>query len=220
MSDDSAELSAPSASSEAPPTGELLPPATATTSAFMAPADVPTDAPTDIPTNAPTDAPTATPAPRRRRLRWLWWTAGSLAVTALLGLCAYLVVVSNQWSERVDELTVISEDLGTQVSDQTAARLAAESQAASLQSQLDTATARITELANEEAKATDHEALWINMVDSVFSCADNRQELIDVLTNSRLYFPGKTNAQVEAELVEYCDGIKSEYTDFKAEIGK
>lgn len=161
-----------------------------------------------------------TPGPKRRRLRWLWWTSGSLVVASLAGLCAYLVVVSNQWSDRVDDLTTVSHDLGTQVSDETAARLAAEAKANTLQSQLDTATERITVLADEEANATDHETTWIDLVDAFIDCANGRQDLIDVLTNSRLYFPGETNAQVENDLVGYCDGLVSQYTDFKTEIGK
>lgn len=166
------------------------------------------------------DAAPSTPKHRRRRLRWLWWTAGSVFVASLAGLCAYLVVVAHQWSSRVDELTAISQDLGTQVADQTTARQVADAKASTLQSQLDTSNARITDLANQEANAVDHEGVWINLVDSMISCADSRQELIDVLTNSRLYFPGKTNAQYENEVTAYCDGVKAQYTTYKAEIGK
>ncbi len=162
----------------------------------------------------------APPKRNARRLRWLWWTTGSLIVTSLAGLCAYLAVVANQWSNRVDDLTAISQDLGTQVAEQTAARKTAEANAAALQSQLDTATSRITILANEEANATDHESVWINLVGAMIECSDGRQELINVLTNSRLYFPGQTTAQVESDLTTYCDGLATEYTDFKAEIGK
>lgn len=163
------------------------------------------------------DAPSK---PNGRRLRWLWWTTGSLLAASLAGLCAYLAVVANQWSDRVDDLTSISQDLGTQVSEQTVARKAAEANAAVLKSQLDTATTRITTLANEEANATDHESVWINLVDSFSDCASGRQELIDVLTNPNLQFDGKSKAQVENELTTYCDGLTTEYTDFKAEIGK
>lgn len=188
----------------------------------LSPADASTGASSPTPVDFATTYPGApyTAAPKRRRLRWLWWTSGSLAFVALAGLCAYLVVVSDQWSTRVDELTAISGDLGQQVADQTAARQSAEAAATTIQSQLDTATARITDLANEEANATDHEGVWINLVDSMVECADGRQGLIDVLTNSSLYFPGKTNSQYESELTTYCDGVKADYTDFKTEIGK
>jgi len=143
-----------------------------------------------------------------------------LAFTALVGLSAYLIVVANQWSSRVDELTTISADLGQQVAEQAVALESAQNKAATAQSQLDTATARITDLANEEANATDHEGVWINLVDAMADCADGRQDLIDVLTNSDLYFPGKTNAQYESELTTYCDGVTADYADFKTEIGK
>lgn len=166
--------------------------------------------------NAP-PAPVA--APKHRRTRW-WWIAGTLALVSLAGLCAYLIVVADQWRSRVDDLTEISTSLGQQVADETAARENAEDAASTLQSQLDTATARITDLANEEANATDHEGAWMNLVDAMVDCADGRQDLIDVLTDSRLYFPDKTNAQYERELTTYCDGVTSDYATFKTEIGK
>jgi hypothetical protein len=150
----------------------------------------------------------------------LWWTAGSVFVASLAGLCAYLVVVAHQWSSRVDELTAISQDLGTQVADQTAARQAADAKASTLQSQLDTSKARITDLANQEANAVDHEGVWINLVDSMISCADGRQTLIDALKVPNSRFEGQTKAQVENDLTAYCDEVKTKYTTFKAEIGK
>lgn len=160
------------------------------------------------------------PEPKHRRLRWLWWTTGSIAVASLAGLCAYLAVVAQQWSDRVDDLTTISQDLGTRVSDEAAARQSAEADASTLRSQLDTATARITVLADEEANANDHESVWIDLVDSLIDCSNGRQDLIEVLTNPRLYYPGKTNAQVENELTTYCSTLTTEYGTFKAEIGK
>ena len=205
-----------------PPTGQYAPappvgPAYAPYAARALPA-LPTTAGASGPWSAPPPPPTSTPE-HRRLSRW-WWAAGSLTFAALAGLSAYLIVVSHQWSNRVDDLTAVSESLGEQVADQTMARQSAEADASTLQSQLDTATARITDLANEEANATDHESVWINLVDAMANCADGRQDLIDVLTNSRLYFPNKTNAQYEDEITAYCDGVKSDYADFKTEIGK
>lgn len=180
----------------------------------------PPEAPVGLPQLEPQPQPQPQNQPQRRRLNWLWWTSGSLIVASLAALCVYLVVVSNQWSNRVDDLTSVSQDLGSQLSEETTARLQSEAKAASLQSQLDTATARITVLADEEANATDHETVWINLVDSFIDCANGRQELIEVLNNPRLYFPGKSNTRVEQDLVEYCDGLASDYVDFKTEIGK
>ncbi len=165
------------------------------------------------------DATTPTPPPNRRRLRWVWWTAGSLVVASIVGLCAYLVVVTNQWSDRVDQLTVVSQDLGTQVSQQTTARETAESKSVTLQSQLDMATARITVLADEEANATDHEAVWIDLVDAFIECESGWAEHATVLKGNYRY-TGISTAAAEAELVAYCDGLVTEYTAFKTEIGK
>jgi len=207
MSEDSAAVPTPVSSAQAEPTFTFEPGSPA---AFA----------TDTARQAPPEADAAPSTPKRRRLRWLWWTAGSVFVASLAGLCAYLVVVAHQWSGRVNELTAISQDLGTQVADQTAARQAADAKASTLQSQLDTSKARITDLANQEANAVDHEAVWINLVDSMISCADGRQNLIDALNTPNSYFKGKTKAQVENDLTTYCDGVKAEYTTYKAEIGK
>ena len=207
MSEDSAAVPTPVSSAQAEPTFTFEPGSPA---AFA----------TDTARQAPPEADAAPSTPKRRRLRWLWWTAGSVFVASLAGLCAYLAVVAHQWSSRVDELAAISQDLGTQVADQTAARQAADAKASTLQSQLDTSKARITDLANQEANAVDHEAVWINLVDSLISCADGRQNLIDALNTPNSYFKGKTKAQVENDLTTYCDGVKAEYTTYKAEIGK
>ncbi len=170
---------------------------------------------------APLDPALALPPSRRRRnLRPLWWTTASLAFVSLLALSVYLVMVSRQWQNRVDELTVISSDLGAEVVAERTAKEAALAKQASVQEQLDTATARITELANEEANATDSEAVLVNYLDAMVDCANGRQQLIDVLTDSSLYFPGKSKAQVESDLVTYCEGIKTDFATLKTELGR
>lgn len=174
------------------------------------------------PVSASADAsaisPHVAPSPRKR-LRWLWWTAGSLVFASLAGLSAYLVVVTQQWSDRVDDLTAISEDLGTQVAEQNVARKEAEDEAKSLQSQVDTATARITELANEEANANDREEMWISLLDNMVSCADERQLVIYAYINNRT-FEGISRQDYAAELVAYCDTVKADFEGLKAEAGE
>jgi len=220
MSEDSAALQAPLSLPEAPPFSAPEPASLPSPKVFTTVAQAAGTA-SDVTVDAPqTKAPDAHGAsPKPKRLRWLWWTAGSLAVASLAGLCAYLAVVANQWSDRVDDLTAISQDLGTQVSDQTAARKTAEAESATLQSQVNTATARITDLANEEAKANDNQTVWINLVDSMISCADQRQVVIGAYVNS-MHFQGISNAGYAAEITTYCDSVKAQYTDLKVEIGK
>jgi len=216
MSEDSAAVPAPQSVPQPVPQAEPLVPFEAGSEAAFADAAPATAALAASPATAG-----AAVEPKRRRLRWLWWTTGSLFVTSLAGLCAYLAVVAHQWSVRVDDLTTISQDLGTRVADQTAATKVADAKVSTLQSQLDASNARITDLANEEANAVDHEAVWINLVDSMISCADERQNLIDALTTPNSYFlDGRSKAQVEDEITAYCDGLKSDYTTYKAEIGK
>lgn len=165
--------------------------------------------------------PTNEPAQLRRKhrvLRWIGWSSATLGVLALIGLSAYLVDVSRQWSDRVDELTVISTDLGQRVADAESAQADAEARMAAARTELDNATSRISDLANEEAHANDRESVLIDYVDAMISCADSRQKLIDVLTDSRYYFPGKTNFQMEKETTTFCDGVSSDFAAFKTEI--
>lgn len=163
------------------------------------------------------DAPP--PARRRHRvLRWVGWSSAGLGVLALIGLSAYLVDVSRQWSDRVDELTVISTDLGQRVATAESSEADAEARMVAAQVELKNATSRISDLANEEAHANDRESVLIDYVDAMISCADSRQKLIDVLTDPHYYFPGKTNFQMEKETTTYCDGVSSDFSAFKKEI--
>jgi uncharacterized protein YhaN len=168
----------------------------------------------------PPDHASAPPRRKRRPLWWLGWISAGLGVLALVGLSAYLVVVARQWSDRVDDLTVISEELGQSVADARAAQTDAEARMDIARAELANATARISDLANEEAQAKDRESVLIDYVDAMISCATSRQELINVLTDSRYFFPGKTTAQVEREVTTYCDGVAADFNAFKEEIAQ
>lgn len=173
----------------------------------------------------PTEPSEEAPAPRKARAGWRKWTLRSVVavvIVGLLGTSAYLTVVSRQWSDRVDELTAISEDLGSQVATERAAKEQAQSQATEVQSQLDTLKGRVSELANEEANAQDHQDALTNYLDAMISCADQRGEVLDhfygyTWTNS----DGRSlsSRQYAAELTTYCEEIKQNYADYKADAG-
>jgi hypothetical protein len=165
------------------------------------------------------DAPTP-PRRKRRLLRWFGWSFACLGALALIGLSAYLVVVSQQWSDRVDELTVISEDLGQSVADARAAQADAEARMDIARVELENATARISDLANEEAQAKDRESVLIDYVDAMISCADGRATVIQVLTTNYVFNDGKSATTHARELDTYCDGISSDFSAFKEEIAQ
>ncbi len=162
------------------------------------------------------------PAPRRRKhrvLRWFGWSSAALGVLALIGLSAYLVVVSSQWSDRVDELTAISTDLGQQVADASTAQAEAEARMQAAQVELGNATLRISDLANEEAHANDRESVLIDYVDAMISCADGRATVIKVLTTANYMFnDGRSASSHARELDTYCDGVSSDFNAFRKEI--
>ncbi|WP_291380198.1 hypothetical protein [Demequina sp.] len=160
------------------------------------------------------------PRRKRRLLRWFGWSFASLGVLALIGLSAYLVVVSNQWSDRVDELTVISEDLGQSVADARAAQADAEARMDIARVELENATTRITDLANEEAQAKDRESVLIDYVDAMISCADGRAVVIKVLTTRYVFDDGRSASAHARELDAYCDDVSSQFSAFKEEIAQ
>lgn len=183
-------------------------------------ASTPTPSDDEVPPIAAAEPAPAPHSRKRRVLQWSGWSLASLGVLALVGLAVYLVDVTRQWEDRVDELTLISTDLGQQVADAQAAQAEAEARMKAAQVELTNATTRISDLANEEAHANDRESVLVGYVDAMISCADSRQELIDVLTDSRYYFPGRSKAEVEQEVTAYCDGVTSAFTSFKEELDK
>ncbi len=176
-----------------------------------------------FPAIASAPAPLPSPAPARKRTgagAWALRIVVALAVVGMVGLSGYLIWVSTQWQQQVDQLTDINTELGQRVADEQAAALAARTQADEATAQLDELKTRVTDLANEEANATDNQSVLINYLDAMVECASGRQELINVLTDSRLYYPDSSPAQVERELVTYCDGIVGQYNDLKQELGQ
>jgi len=134
----------------------------------------------------------------------------------LIALSAYLIVAVNDWRTYSSDLEGALEDVKGVAAQDRADYEAIEVRMETLQGQLDTANGRITELANEEANATDSQDALRDHMEAMISCADARQELIDVLTNSNLYFPGKSNGQVENELKTFCDEVKTDYQNYLA----
>jgi hypothetical protein len=159
------------------------------------------------------------PRCRHRVLRRVGWGFAGTGVLALVALSAYLVVISGQWTDRVDQLTAISTDLGQQVADAEAAQAEAEARQGVAEVELGNATSRISDLANEEAQANDRESVLMDYVDAMISCADSRQNLIDALTTPNSYFEnGKSKAQVEREVTTYCDSVTADFSAFATEI--
>lgn len=182
----------------------------------------PDQAPAARPDQAPAAIPQSTPAPRirsRRRGRALGIVA-AIAILALSGLSAYLIVVANSWSERADELEAISTDLGKQVAQSQADAQTARAARDDALAQLEELKGKSTDIVNQAAQAKDRESVLLNYLDSMATCAQQRQEIIDVLTDSRYYFPNKTPGQVEREVTQFCDELSKSVEDLKAEINQ
>lgn len=224
----------PTAPSPAPPTPAQQIPAPVAPAPLPVPATQPTPYPVApgavaapvMPVTAmvpPAEASAPAAAPVRKRAgvgTWILRIVVVLALLAMAGVSGYLIWVSNEWHQQVDQLTEINTELGQKVADEQSAALTAQANADEAMAQLDELKSRVTDLANEEANATDNQSVLVNYLDAMVECADGRQELIDVLTDSSLYYPGTTNAAVERELRTYCDGVKEQYNALKQELGQ
>jgi cytoskeletal protein RodZ len=160
--------------------------------------------------------------PPLRERGWFTWTVRSLVGAVVVGLAAlsvYLWMVIGEWSAQNETLRAEALTLGEMLA---AERVEAEQQAEELTlvgDQLQNATDRISDLANEEANAVDDRKVIENLASNYRDCAESRQELIDVLTNSNLYFPGKSNSQVEREITEYCEEVEDTHNDYLKDRG-
>lgn len=171
----------------------------------------------DAAANAAGDGGDATAAPTpKRSFTWLWRVLVALVIAGLIALSVYMINVTNGWRDYSAQVEAALNDVKATAASSAADLSSTQARLDTVQTQLDTANARITELANEEANATDNQDALRNHMEAMIECAAARQELIDVLTNSNLYFPGKTNAQVERELTEFCEAVKSDYQQYLA----
>lgn len=213
-----ASPAAPSADATVGASGDVAADAAAGTPG--AAADAAASTPDAVPAaDATADAdPTATadPTPTRtkRRLAWLWWTLAGLAAAGLVGLTVYMGVVTAGWRAYATDLESALEDVRATAAQDRADTEAMDNRLQVVQSQLDTANERITDLANEEANAVDTQDVLKNMVETMMYCADQRQAIIDVLTDRTLYFRGTTPAAVERETNAICDDAKAAYYDY------
>ena len=199
--------------------GNAEQPVSAETPVFASETPVPVVVTDVAPSEEPAEGEAAKAPRRKRRLRWLWWTLAGLALAGLIALSVYLVVAINMWRDYSADVTARLEEVKMTAAQDRADTEAIAARLETVQGQLDTANARITELANEEANATDSQDALRDHIEAMISCADGRQELIRVLMNSNLYFPGKSNAQVKRELDEYCESVKDDYYAYLAGDG-
>lgn len=201
--------------SSTPPAGTPTPPPTppwGSPTAGTVGTPVPTFSP-DGPTEStaavtePVTAPAVgfVPEPARRR-RWPIAVAIVLIV-ALAGLSGYLWWVNTQWVEQNSTLRAEALSIGEQLAAEQAltAQQAAELENAA--SELESVTARVSDLANEEANAIDDRAILEEIADALVGCADQRQEIIRAYRFG-LVFDGATRIQVENETTEACEATK------------
>src|SRR5690606_21625915 len=134
----------------------------------------------------------------------------------LIALAVYMIVITNGWRDYSADLEGAVEDLKATAAEDRADLEATQARLDTVQTQLENANERITELANEEANAVDTRDVLRNYMEAMISCADERAIIIDVLTDPNRYYP-QGNAAVKREINTYCDSVKNDYNAYLAE---
>lgn len=193
---------------------------------FPAPMPQADTAPDLAPAPAPDTAPPVEAAPEKKRRsgkarKWIVRVFVTLLILGLGVASTYLTLTTLEWQERADELGEISEDLAVQVAEaeaQAATDRAARDEAIA---QLEALKAATSDLANSEANAVDNQQALIDYLDAMTQCSQQRQVIIDVLTDSGLIFEGgKSAAQVERETTASCNELEASIATLKQELGQ
>ena len=158
---------------------------------------------------------------RRRANRWL--LAGLIVSVVLLlamaALATYLWFVNERWTEQNEALRDTATELGASLGEEQ--RLAAEQseQIAALQVELEDVTARISDLANEEAQANDSQDFLEGLADAFVQCIDEHDTLLTQALRNGYSYSNSNARNVQDDLDEYCDELIGAWEDYQAGRG-
>ncbi|WP_240645876.1 hypothetical protein [Georgenia sp. SYP-B2076] len=161
-------------------------------------------------------APEVTGAPPRRPRRLV--VALVVVLVAALAGGTYLGVLARSWSVRAGALEATATDLGTRLARAEADLDQRTSELGTATAQLDTAQARIIELADEKARTGDDREVQrqlatsqervseaaASVASSLQSCVAGQDTLIGYLHEADLYDPAEL-ARFEGEVATLCD---------------
>ena len=193
---------------------------------FPAPMPPAATPPEVAPPASPDVAPPLAVAPEKKRgsgkaREWIVRIFVTLLILGLTAAGAYLTLTTLEWQQRAEELTEISEDLAVEVAEaqaQAATDRAARDEAIA---QLEALKAATSDLANSEANAVDNQQALIDYLDAMTTCSQNRQVIIDVLTDSgKVFDTGQSAAQVEREVTAACNELEASIATLKQELGQ
>ncbi|MCJ7826827.1 MAG: hypothetical protein MUP36_01100 [Demequinaceae bacterium] len=161
--------------------------------------------------------------PLSERKRWRLLTGGSAVLSILLlGISVYLLVINDQWQTRADALTTEGYDLGQRLSDARGQILEKQATIDLISEQLETAQARVIELADDKAQAGDdvsyaqHQlslfqelsALGGSVSLALNHCVNEHEKLVGFLKDPAAWDPGEL-AAYEADVNTLCNSAQS-----------
>lgn len=171
----------------------------------------------------PTQEPaSASVGPTRRRAH-PWLLAGLIVSVLLLlataALAAYLWFVNERWTDQNEQLRETASELGTSLGQEQVLAAEQAEQIAALQVELEDVTARISDLANEEAQANDSQDFLEGLADAFVQCIDEHDTLLTQALRNGYSYSNSNARNVQDDLDEYCNELIGAWEDYQAGRG-
>jgi len=223
-------FSVPESSPVPPPPTSVAFPAPAP-SIIPAPAPAPTLAPAPVHLTQVPKAPASKPRASRGAIAAI--VLLSLLTTAALALGTYFWLAADRWQANSAAWEDQARAQGVSVAEVQEQLAAAQAETSALQQHLDSAQARITELANERAQLGDQQVVDQNRIDfqqrlsaaagqvasSLDLCIARQDELIDALRNPGR-FTEDSVARFGEQVVQFCAEARTANANLQAEINR
>jgi len=157
----------------------------------------------------------------------------TLLTAAALGLGTYFWLAADRWEANAKAWEDQARSHGVSVADLTDQLTASQTEISTLQLHLESAQARITELANERAQLGDRQVVDQNRIDfqqrlsaaaaqvasSLELCITRQDELIEALRNPGRYTE-ESVAQFGQQVVQFCADARTANANLQAEINR
>lgn len=143
----------------------------------------------------------------------------SVLILGLAAVTGYLVLTHQQWVQQNQQLRDEAAILGTELAANHQEMVRLSDAAADTAAQLEEAKARVSELANQDANASDSLHVVEDLMQRMVECAEQRQRHIDVLSDPTLVYTDSSTAQVERSITEFCDAVSAAWDDHVERTG-
>ncbi len=172
--------------------------------------------------------------PLSHKRRWIVVTSVlGVLLAVMIGFTIYLWDVSRAWEAQVEEITAVSEDLGSRLATEQSEVVRQQEQIDVLSDQLSTAQQRITELADLAAQTGDDVQYYVQEINrqrelattgaavaaALERCIEGHEQLVIYLRDEDNYDPAEL-AAYEASLNTLCSNATAANATFQQAVKK